>query len=558
MPFNDFATRPRRRGRAIAAALVALFVTTTSLPAQFIVPRGEDASTIPSGFVRLRVLPTWSRAFDRWSVRDGDRRLVPIGSELTSDSLGVRQLPALDSAQRLMRALSQDEGFRINLGRSESAASIRTVGVPITLEYGVTSRLMLGVTVPIVQTRARFTYLLNNDRVPIPGIVRANTGSNAREPTQNQAIVGRLNQIAEELATNRTLCMSGSTAPFCAAILAQGAQVDLLIQQARDAASRVTALYGVSLENPGQLVVPIANSPVQLAIIASLNAIAARAAEFGVDVNLEAEQLGAARGPAGRRLLDSLVLPRFDSVAEVSRLGLGDIEVGAKLLVLDTQRADTARRRGIRLAVAGLVRFGTGAVALDSPFGLGTGDGQMDVEGAAFLDANVSARAGATVSARYTRQLGEGEAFLPTPSGELADILDPVLATVSLGDVLMLEALPRYRVTNALSIDGYYTLATTAGATYRRIFPPESSLPAEAPVTTEATTVQQLGIGVSYSTLDQWMRRGARLPVDLIVSYNTTVASSGGPALKTSQMQIQLRLYQQLFGHRPRRVAPAR
>jgi len=60
-------------------------------------------------------------------------------------------------------------------------------------------------------------------------------------------------------------------------------------------------------------------------------------------------------------------------------------------------------------------------------------------------------------------------------------------------------------------------------------------------------TVQRLGIGVRYSTVDAFLRRRARYPVE--VSYRHLETITGDPgAPKLFRDQIQLRLYYRIRG----------
>jgi hypothetical protein len=252
----------------------------------------------------------------------------------------------------------------------------------------------------------------------------------------------------------------------------------------------------------------------------------------------------AAPGPAGASAIASLYeAAGYDSLTESSRIGLGDMEVGAKLLVRDLP-ADASR--GVRLALAGLVRLGTGEPALDSPYGEGTGDGQTDVEGAVLVDALVSRRVAVTVGGRYTVQSGTTESWMRDAAG-VRDVFSGTRARVSLGDVLSLAVTPRYRVASHFSIDAHWSLLRHGGGTYTPI--PTEGSDVQGPATRPpAATLQRAGLGATYSTVDRWRRREARLPLDVVIAHLETLTSSGAPALKTSYTQLQVRLYYPLFG----------
>ena len=69
---------------------------------------------------------------------------------------------------------------------------------------------------------------------------------------------------------------------------------------------------------------------------------------------------------------------------------------------------------------------------------------------------------------------------------------------------------------------------------------PNSILPAPL-------TVQRLGIGVRYSTVDAFLRRRARYPVEVSYRHLETITGDAG-APKIFRDQIQLRIYYRIRG----------
>jgi hypothetical protein len=58
-----------------------------------------------------------------------------------------------------------------------------------------------------------------------------------------------------------------------------------------------------------------------------------------------------------------------------------------------------------------------------------------------------------------------------------------------------------------------------------------------------ATTTQQLGFGVSYSTLVGNDRGPGRIPFEASFRHVETISASGGPAYKVFIDQLQLRVF---------------
>ena len=61
-----------------------------------------------------------------------------------------------------------------------------------------------------------------------------------------------------------------------------------------------------------------------------------------------------------------------------------------------------------------------------------------------------------------------------------------------------------------------------------------------------ARTVQRAGIGVRYSTVDAFLRRRAKYPVEVSYRHLETITGDAG-APKLFRDQIQLRIYYRIF-----------
>src|SRR5213595_1010689 len=103
---------PRLRWRrlltiAVLASLHAFHARTAS--AQAIVTPTEDAIPIPGGWVRLSVGNAWTRYESRFGERGTIRAL---GEELSTDSLGPRQMPRLTPIEAALKTLTQNASQR--------------------------------------------------------------------------------------------------------------------------------------------------------------------------------------------------------------------------------------------------------------------------------------------------------------------------------------------------------------------------------------------------------------------------------------------------------------
>src|SRR5215212_9680568 len=76
----------------VAAAFVALLALAPAARAQSALGPMDDATPIPRGWLRFGIANAWTRYDSRF---DANGAVNPLGAELSTDSLGPRQLPKL-------------------------------------------------------------------------------------------------------------------------------------------------------------------------------------------------------------------------------------------------------------------------------------------------------------------------------------------------------------------------------------------------------------------------------------------------------------------------------
>jgi hypothetical protein len=84
-----------------------------------------------------------------------------LGSRFAADSLGPREIPSLAATESAIRTLSGLSNFRLTAGQLVSIVNSRVVTAPLIIEYGLASKLTLGVVVPLVETRSTVYSQLN-------------------------------------------------------------------------------------------------------------------------------------------------------------------------------------------------------------------------------------------------------------------------------------------------------------------------------------------------------------------------------------------------------------
>ena len=542
------------------------------MSAQRVLGVGEDATVLPRGAARITAQGAWT-SFNELYGPGG--KLEALGAPFSLDSLGVAQLELLLPVQTTLRALAQQPNANISLGPVRTDFSARVARSSVSLDVGLTSRIMLSARIPYEHTISEVVMNTNPRDLRDP---RANIAPNpalaatSAAAARNGRVVDSLFRAINELSTRLAGCPANPGDAVCN----NRAQVEALLGTARTFATGVARTYGTGTDTTrGSLFVPLANSTIQ-------NAIAARVAGLNDSFKTYIPQLGIweapapAEAPLSAGQANALISEALGvaPVGLVDRSHLGDIEIGAKVLVLDSfgglagARA-AGSRAGFRLAVGGLVRLGTGQV--DRPNELvdvGTGDGQTDIEANGVLDLVFGRRWWASAAGRYGLQL-EDEQMLRIPSGSRSPFLPAYREqTVSrdLGDYIELEATPRFVYNDYLSASAQWLYRRKAEDAYAGSFSVDG--PGDDPVSLDATVLgigteqseQRLGAGATFSTLRAYDRGRARIPFEVQLFHYQTI-SGEGYVPKRFTTQVHLRYYTRLFGAplRPRATpTPAR
>ena len=538
--------------------LLALHAARASvLPAQATLSHTDDAIPIPGGWLRLSVLNSWERYDSRFG---GSGTLRALGDELSTDSLGPRQLPRLAAIEAGLQTLTNDPTQRLTFGRLDVRSDARIVTTPIALEYGITRRLSFGVVVPIVQTR-RSAQVRVNQRAKDDTTKTSNVGilaesNRATLAAQNAQVVADLTKAAMSLTDLLARCVTTPAAAECDPIRGNEAAAAAAAQRATEFAGAVATAYGIT---PATAVVaPLAGSALATTIEAQRAAIAAQLTTFvpGSVVGAlptaptEFSYINLQGRVNEDGLLQSDLGGGLDSIATTERIGIGDVELRARLLVIDHVQRDSLPLHGpqVRLGVGGIVRFATSRPdSATDLLDIGTGEGP-GVEVRSALDVRAGP-VGATLGARFAT-FSARTVTAPLIGNPIGGFPYPLFGEVSrkAGNVLGIDVTPRIFVGEWLAFEGLYGREHTDAATFTGsdatpcsdcTVLPNSILPT-------ARTVQRVGMGVRYSTVDAFLRRRARYPVE--VSYRHLETITGDPgAPKLFRDQIQLRIYYRLF-----------
>lgn len=502
-----------------------------------------ESPVAPRFGVRVGSLPsvTW------WGERFGPDGPVPLGTDLDSPEVGTDLLPHLAPVESLVRSLSGEGAFDLRLGAVRAIRSTTVVTVPLSLELGLTSFLTVGATVPFVRRRTEADVRFSS--------AGATAGFN---PALGDAagVDSFLVAFGETLAEGRglvdALCTSDPDADGCVS-----GQAALLEGEA--------LFEGLQVLYRGSPVVPLAESLGGARILTRFGSVAQVLGGLGAPTPDDLPPLAASPLDAeGFALLATAV----QNGIAVDTLGTqqrswepGDTDIHATVRILERVDRDTTGAFLGRTFLGGgvVARIPTGEpAAASAPFDPGTGGGSLDVT-LRLLGDLARPRWGVCVEARYTRRgAAELERRIAAPEGVLAglSLLRPVERTG--GDLLSIQAAPRFALTQDFGIGLSYRFTRRAGDEYRIPGPrgpgdapiplpldPAIPDPSVLAVGTEGT-LHHVGFQVGYTSVNA--RRDGRAtgrPFDVFVRYDRAVSSGGGirsPRTHTFQGGVILHL----------------
>jgi hypothetical protein len=560
------------RPATLAGALLVAFVLVAQpLAAQPVRGLGEDALTPPRGAIRIQLstsITDFSQRYGRNSAGRRDGSLEPLATDFSVDTLGIGLFPRLAPVQSALRTLTGNSAFTLSLGRSAVTSSVRTQVTPLFIEAGLSNRLSLGVLVPVVSARHLVSVNVNARGGGNVSYNPTRTGTGIDVPSAtNTTLVSQLTTARDQLAALLASCTANPASNVvCGGVIANAPG---LTARATAFANAVTTVYGTTTtRGSASRFVPYAGSAADSAIRNAVTSFRLAFVQYGITA-LRPETTGpaaavAALTPDGlqRAILDTAILGIGASpLGTVTRQGLGDIEVSAKLRLFDTFGVanDTMRfvpkRLSIRQSLGVAVRLGTGT--FDTPedyLDVGTGDGQTDIEFRSFTDIVHHRRFFTSVVGRYTMQLPDQllRRITDTPEQAFAPRWSERLVDRNLGDVIEVSLTPRWVLNDYFSFGAQYLYRRKAQDTYEGTFEvpaSESGLPAATTLNARtlaletAGTEQRVGWGLTFSSVASHARGTASLPIEMQYFNSRTVAGGGGNVPKLSIHQFQIRFY---------------
>jgi hypothetical protein len=529
---------------------------------------GDDARVLPGGAVSFRTGTEWTRYFERYAKNPPGRKdgaLEPLGQDFNLDTLGSARLEYLSPVEAGVRLLAGMPDFNASLGKMVVRVRDHVLTTPVALEFGVMSRLTVGAVIPFVTATSEVDFRMNpTGREPTVGF-----NPTLGAPTalaSNASLLAQFDSAAAQLSRQLASCPANPSQPGCAAVNANPASARNLLQNANAFANGLAQVYGGRNGAKGALFVPLFGTAAQSAIEARISGYKALFATFGAGA-ITAVGPVAAQAPltvddAQRVFTDPLFGIGAQPLATTITRGMGDIEVSAKLKLVDTFAGDARTSfapTGFnwRQSIGGSYRLATGVLnAPDNFTDIGTGQHDRATEVRSFTDLLFGPHFWLSVVARYNMPMADERVIRITdsPDQPLAAAYRQQTVKRKLGNEFNIAVNPRWTLNDYVGLSGHYDYRSKSADAYTGTF--NVSNLAGQQVAIDASTLDlatdarehRLGLGVSFSTVAAFERGTAAFPVEITYSHFQTTRGSLGDVPKLTVDLMQVRVYGRLFG----------
>lgn len=544
-PHATVATVMRVATRRIptTVAAVATVVTTVSVvrpaAAQF-----PDAWIVPRGVLRVSFEPQYTNYGERFDTAGATE---PWGTDLSDAAGGVRLVPTMYSPQNAIRSITGDSVYTGNTGAWQTSWEADIRRFPLDLQLGLSNRLTLTVSIPLVSTRSQVSFVVDS--------TDADQGWNqVTVEAGNAGASAQIQLLLTELETGAAFVESRIAAgDFGCPSSTQCDQARDLVNRTRRLTANLTVLTGVGQDGSTAAILPpfapLSSSTAGQSILGVIQATSTELQSLGASGLTTTLPLPGARLSSddvnAMFINPALGYDAFPLEFVKYHLKLGDAEVGL--------RWGAVQRPGLRAVLLGIVRLPTGQRDFANNFvDIGTGDRQTDV----VLGAEGAWQPGSVLAvnaaASYTLQLGDNLPRRVTPH----DRPIAILATQqdvgrTLGDELRLGLYPALRLSQAFTVYGsvYYYRKGSDGFSLDGGFtvPPGQIQTAVSDLEFE-TSMRSVSVGAGIYYRSAQGRDGPKLPIEAGIDYRAAFSGSGGQTPKSTSLYLYLRLYWRLWG----------
>jgi hypothetical protein len=488
--------------------------------------------TAPKGLFRLEL----GGRFDNWDqTYFGGVKRDAAGDFIRDPATGA-WLPSLGVTEQRIREITGVQAIQLSLGKTSAHELVNVGTESIGAAYGLTRRLTVFGTIPIVRVRVQVVFSLDS--------TDATAGFNPADPTFGNGeglgqMTGFFNQFEAALTTLRTQ-LDSNTVDLNKRALAQAT-----LARGRTLQADLLTFFGTAT------FIPLAGSAGAGALTGSIDSVRNILSSV-LDIPFTATPFFPTTGLAHDAVDDFATNPNGPIQAHPFEppilRSIGDIEIGAAFLWLDHHPAKGGLL--VRSALQGTVRLRTGK--LDQPdalFDLPTGDRQPDVQGDLVTDLGIG-RIGARVTARYVLQLpGRQNRRITSPEQPIAPAATLAGVERDPGEIVegMLE--PYVRIAPHFSLVGGIR-HWTKGIDRYKYAPNQTPIPG---ITPDVLAVGSKENGTVLSATLSFVHDGLRqdgtagIPIDAMLHGELVVGSSQGRVPAKQTISLGLRLYRKIF-----------
>ena len=493
---------------------------------------------IPRGLLRFTIDGSFAYANERFN--DGTRE--SLGANFTSPALGSDRIPTLAEADQRIAVLLNQPDYKLSLGASVGTAQVSTGTGALSVGLGITRGLAIFGRLPIVSTWWRQSVSIDT--------ATSTAGVNLADPALGNTAGA---SVADAFFTQFNTSLAGLEGRITAGVYDGDPTTKALAVETLASGLALSDSLSALIADAGTAspFLPLASSGAGQTLSGQVTAV--QQALDGLGAGGFTSSLPLPTSPAEPADLNNYATSPsgsvgYSSLANSTRTGIGDVEVGAVYTVIDQWNANAAR--GLRLAAGATVRLPTGAVALPTdPFGVSLGAGSPAIGMAVALDIG-RGTFGARVSGAYLLQLpGNYTRRVGSPLSAILPLSATADVTVNPGDQFRIGIAPFVRLARAFGVVGSAVWLNQGEDDVQYASAADSVPGVPASILAQGTGASRLllSIGVTYSSPGQRADGTGGVPIDAGWRWQTTVASSGGIATSWSAIVFFAQVYARLW-----------
>ncbi|MEP7325102.1 MAG: hypothetical protein ABI836_04060 [Gemmatimonadota bacterium] len=492
---------------------------------------------LPGGMFRFELGGQFGHADSRF--QDGVTQ--DIARSFTTNAIGGQFYAPLRAGETAIGRIIGNVNYQLNAGRSVANGLIQVGTGFIGASYGLTSRISLFVTVPIVQTRSQIHLAYDS--------AGADAGINPSDPVFGTAQgQSQTNGFFTDFTAALNQLQSNISNGLYDANPAQK-------QAAQDALDQGTVLRGELtgiFANREAPFVPTGSSTAGNGIIDSITTYQSTLATLAVP--------GFASQPAlALQPMDSTAFQGFLTnpggpiavfpLEDVAKSRMGDIEGGIGYTVVDRwNQGDHAG--GLRVAVEARMRFPTGLIdRSDDLIDVGTGTGHLAAGVAGTMDLGTG-KIGVRVRGGYERSFARNiDRRVSSPLQAITPFTRLRTVKEQPGDLIDIAVTPFFRLVPTIALIGGVRLRRH-GADQVSYTNAADSIPGvSASVLAEGSdwNLTTYLAGLSYQSPAAITQGKSGFPIEANWTVEGPLSSSAGLVAKGRLMRFQIRLYTKLF-----------